>query len=999
MKGKTTKRDHRRRNLATAVILGVMGAVAAEPAFAQDIQQTSDERIEFDIAAQPLSSALSEFARQARVNALYFSDDLQRLPSSQLRGAYTRQQALDLLLARSGYNGRISGGNLLLAQEQPSRPQQESAANGAETTPASDAAINGRESDEEIVVTGTRIRGQAPVGANVITVDRQEIEESGLSTGEQLIRALPQAYGGGFAQNVGFSFGNTGGGSGINLRGLGADATLTLVNNRRLPVMGTNSNFVDISSIPVTAIERIEVLPDSASAIYGSDAVGGVVNFVLRQDFEGAELRLRHGAVTHGGLHETRVAGAAGHDFGPLNVFVAVEHFERSALSMQDRDYLANSDLRRFGGSDFRLLNANPANLIISGLGARPVPSGQDGSDLSDADVIAGPLNMQNQNEALDALPESSYDAIYTAARWGVAPNLEVYGEARFVAREYSQRGSHVTQRITIPSTNAFRTVNNLFAGRTLQADYDFTRDLGPRIDFGDMETVDLAAGATFHLGDDWSFEPSLSYSRVGGNHRLGLIINSTALIAALASSDPDVAFNPFGDGSFTNPATLAKLRGYTHNNLESEVWSTALKADGTLFDLPAGSVRTAFGVDYRQEFFEIAGETFSSGTAPAPRVSSSNGRSVSAIYGELLLPVVGNGFLAQLGERFDLSLAVRHERYSDFGGTTNPKLGLVYEPVTGLSFRANWGQSFRAPNLSDLDTDNFSGRRLVRAQNQIDPGAPSGRSNAILVFGANPDLTEQRAQSWSAGITIDPPTAPGLRFDAGYFDVQFSDRIGRINNLVVALTPGSEFSALVNRAPDDALITALLAEANLQGTGGGFNVADISVVVDVRSQNLAVTNINGFDVATSWNAADVLGGELELSASATYIIAFERAVTPAAPVLDVAGTFGNPTNLRGRFGATWRNDAYSLAAFANYTGRSEDRLSSPARDIDEWITVDLTASAALWGGGGPRLTLSATNVFDENPPFVNNGLGIGYDPANADPLGRFVAIEIAQRF
>ena len=152
MKGKTTKRHDRRRKLATALISGAMGAVAAQTAFAQDVQQISDERVAFDIAAQPLSSALSEFARQAQVNALYFSDDLRGLSAPQLRGSYTRQQALDLLLARSGYNARISGGNLVLVQEQTTRPQRESAATGAETTETNEA----RPDQEDIVVTGPR---------------------------------------------------------------------------------------------------------------------------------------------------------------------------------------------------------------------------------------------------------------------------------------------------------------------------------------------------------------------------------------------------------------------------------------------------------------------------------------------------------------------------------------------------------------------------------------------------------------------------------------------------------------------------------------------------------------------------------------------------------------------------------------------------------------------------------------------------------------------------
>lgn len=193
MQGRTTNRNRRRLNLAHALIFGAMGAAGIEPALSQDLQQVSDERIEFDIAAQPLSGALTEFARQSRINALYFSDDLSGLSSPQLRGSYTPQQALDLLLARSGYSGRISGENLVLAQEQSSRPQRESAAtNGAEGR--SDADEGGSGAEDELVVTGTRIRGAAPAGAHIETLTREEIEQTGRSTVQDVLQTLPQNF-------------------------------------------------------------------------------------------------------------------------------------------------------------------------------------------------------------------------------------------------------------------------------------------------------------------------------------------------------------------------------------------------------------------------------------------------------------------------------------------------------------------------------------------------------------------------------------------------------------------------------------------------------------------------------------------------------------------------------------------------------------------------------------------------------------------------------------
>ena len=315
--GKRPKREKRQRKLATALILSAMGAVAAEPALAHDLQQISaDERVQFDIAAQPLSAALSEFARQARVNALYFSDDLRGLSSPPLRGSFTRQQALDLLLARSGYSGRISGGNLVLAQEQSARPQQDSAANsGAETAqPASTTADDEAVPDEEIVVTGSRIRGAAPVGANLVTIDRNDIEESGRSTVQDVLGLVSQNFTGGTFEttqqggpehNANRSFSSS-----INLRGLGPGSTLSLVNGRRVAPAGLG-HFVDVSTIPLAAVERVEVLADGASAAYGSDAVGGVVNFILRGDFEGAETSLRFGSDGRGDVSEQVISHVA----------------------------------------------------------------------------------------------------------------------------------------------------------------------------------------------------------------------------------------------------------------------------------------------------------------------------------------------------------------------------------------------------------------------------------------------------------------------------------------------------------------------------------------------------------------------------------------------------------------------------------------------------------------------------------------------------------------
>ncbi len=997
--------------LATALASTSWLALGAA-AFAQTAPASvAEDRVAYDIPAQPLSSALTQFAAQSRLQILFSQQELSGLSAPALRGTYTPREALRLLLSRTELRAEIgAGGVVRLAGDLP-RPQRLRAEQRSGQAPqANDPSERARAQEqrtgedgvgeEEIVVTGTRIRGSAPVGSNLVTVDRAEIDRSGLSTTEEIMRTLPQVFSGGFAQHISFQNGNIGGGSGLNLRGLGADATLTLVNGRRLPVMGLRGNFTDISSIPASAIERIEVLPDSASAIYGSDAVGGVVNFILRRDFEGAEFRARTGAVTDGDLEEMRFSAAAGARLGALRLFGAYEFFDRTALRNADRAYLADSDLTAMGGANFDSLRSNPTTLIVSGLGVFAVPFGQDGSNLAQSDLIAGAVNTANANEGLDALPDYNQHAAFLSAEFDLAPDATLFADARYARRSFLSANAHVTQRITIPASNAFRAQNALFPGRTVQADYDFYRDLGPRLEDGETETLDLAARLRWDVGDRWQIEPLLSYARVASDHVRRNLVNVPALNAALASADPNVAFNPFGDGSFTNPATIASIRGFGQSNLVSETWSVSVKADGPLFRLPAGEARLALGADYRHEFFGIDEVSFTTTAAPSPSTSSKNDRNVEAAFAELLIPLFGESAPPLIGERVDLSLAGRFERYSDFGETFNPKLGLRWDLTDALSLRGSYGRSFRAPNLSDLDPDGTLARRQVRGLNITDTGAPSGRSNILLVLGANPDLQEQRAESWSAGLTYAPP-ASGLRADLTYFDVQFSDRIASITNIAAALNPASEFASLIDRSPDPAQVAALLAEAQALGTSGGFSAGDISVIVDARATNLALTDVRGMDLGLSYRA-QFGAGELILRADATYLFDFLRAASPLASPVNVVDTVGNPVDLRARLGATWRTGRFNASAFANYTDAFDDNLSSPQRRVESWTTIDLNLGWRFSppdSERGAELSLSIINAFDEDPPFVNNAAGVGYDPSNADPLGRFVALELKTRF
>jgi iron complex outermembrane receptor protein len=346
------------RAALAAMFASVSAAAMLAPtqAVAQD-QRAAEAIVAYDIEAQPLSSALREFAQQSGVSVLYPYDQLRDRQAPALRGRYARDEALRLLLAGSGVTASVQAdGSIRL--EDPSRPQPI----GAD---AAQQATDENADSEEIVVTGTRIRGAHPAGSNLTTIARDDIEQTGRSSVQDVLSILPQNFPG--SQNDTTQLGsiNTGRniafGSTVDLRGLGADATLTLLNGRRLAPAGFG-NFVDISTVPLAAVERIEVLADGASALYGSDAVAGVVNVILRRDFEGAETTLRYGAATRGDPEETNFSQLFGASWQGGNAMIGYEYRDRTALAAADRDFSATSDLRPWGGSNFSSISTNPGN-------------------------------------------------------------------------------------------------------------------------------------------------------------------------------------------------------------------------------------------------------------------------------------------------------------------------------------------------------------------------------------------------------------------------------------------------------------------------------------------------------------------------------------------------------------------------------------------------------------------------------------------------------------
>lgn len=341
-------------------VSAILCSVAAMTAFASTAHSAdSGAPVELNIPAQSLEDALLELARQASVQLVISSGSLPQRSAPSITGTLRLNEALDRLLRDTDLGYKWTGEKTLMiaprgagmqtisttsaGEFQSARPTQDEENREEEhLTKAEEEMRRGRV--EEVVVTGSHIRGAQNLSSPVITFDRRDIEASGYSTTQQFIRSLPQNLSSVSDTTVGQQNGGPGAqisydGSGINLRGLGSDATLVLLDGRRLASAGDGS-FVDISLIPLNAIERIEVLTDGASAIYGSDAVGGVVNLILRTDFQGAESRVRYGAVTEGSRNERQVAQMLGGSWESGRALLSYEYHRDTALDAADRDFI-----------------------------------------------------------------------------------------------------------------------------------------------------------------------------------------------------------------------------------------------------------------------------------------------------------------------------------------------------------------------------------------------------------------------------------------------------------------------------------------------------------------------------------------------------------------------------------------------------------------------------------------------------------------------------------
>ncbi len=958
--------------------------------------------MDFSLPAEPFTQAVLDFSHQSGLSAIYgLTPQMEKLVTRPVNGPMSSSEALTRMLQGSGLTFEFDTPHSVLIEPQLTADSGPAPA-AAQPGPAGPSAVAPAPLDqgrlEQVNVTGSLIRGVQGVIAPVVYVQRQQLSGAAYATVEDALYSLPIASLNGPREDLGLD-NNYQYGAGIDLRGLGVGATLVLVDGHRQPLSGLTGDFVDVSTIPLSAVERVEVLPEGASALYGSDAIAGVVNIIMRDDFQGAETQARYGTAVDG-RRELMVSQLLGTHWNGGHAMLAYEFSDATPLAAADRAYTANTDKTPFGGANYDSYYSNPGNIIDPATlqPAYGIPAGQDGKSLT-AGQLSTSINLANPFAGAQLFPERTAHELYAAASQDIGDRIRLFAQGRFAQRDTLSDYLPYTQILLVPPTNPFYV--NPFPGApyTLVA-YSFARDLGPTA-FASRSRVHMGtAGVGMQLAADWQATLSESYGRQSLLDHEYDQTNPVALSAALADSNPATAFDPFADGSHTDAATLAAIRAIYVLQSTSGIESTSLVADGPLFAMPAGQAKLAVGVERRQETLDL--DEQDSTDASGQTISQSFARHVTSLFSQLVLPLAGTPRGRRDTPALQLSLSGRFEHYSDFGDAFNPMADIRWIPLQSLKLRASWGRSFRAPTLDNLyDTAQNAAATTVL----VDPKSPSGRSLVLVEEGSNPRLKQETARTWTAGFDLAPPDLAGTTLSLTYYSIDYDNRIEQpaAGDPLDILALGNEWASVITRNPTQAQIAAVCGSPVYKGSASSCLASAPAAIIDGRLANLASTRTSGLDLETH-ELLRGRAGNFALGVMGNYVFHFDQGINPAAPAGDIVNTTGNPLALRLRGTLAWtRRDPQEpgprLELAVNHTGAYRNAASTLIPRVSAWTTLDLQAGYRTDKGpewlSGAEVTLNVVNVLNHDPPFVDSEFG--YDVNNVQALGRVVSLSITK--
>jgi iron complex outermembrane recepter protein len=820
---------------------------------------------------------------------------------------------------------------------------------------------------QRVEVTGSRIkRSPGQEGPTAVeTMSREELQRQGFGSVSEALNNLSASG----ATSANENNGSTSlGSAALSLRSLSPNATLVLVNGRRIAYNGfstviglTSQSFVDLNSIPLAAVDRIEILKDSASAVYGSDAIGGVVNVILRRDYRGAELGAMFG-TTRADEHETRASAAFG--FGSLgsdryNVLAVVQGSERKAILARDRDYaLASGALLRYAGL------ASPTGNAI-GL-TTPIDNSPRCPSATPVVVAGSTLCGENAVALTSLAPEQRGADLYLRGSALVGNTMTAFAEVGSSRTESLYTLNPTARQFVVQASNPA----NPF-GQNVVSPFRFDA-VGQRLISAENQASRFLVGLKGALGvHDW--ELALGQTRTDSTQSAENIVRLEPL-ADLVSSGTLKLFEP------NSPAVIASIRASAVREGRYDVTFADAKVNGDVGRWIGGDVAYAAGMEVRRErqfdrpSADLAQGTFIGfGLASGPFEVS---RKAAALFGELS---------ARWGTAWEALFALRAEHYGDFGRSINPKLGLRFSPASNLALRVSGGTAFRAPSLLEANyppsSTSGSGTDTTRCAALNIPLSSCPSSQFTLNLRSDPDIGPERARTFTAGAVFAPTREVSMSLDV--VDIRLKDQIG-LNFYDVFPTGG--------RPLDEAFVTR---GAPAPGDPAGVP-APLSTVTLQMANAFGETHTRSIDLGLQLRER-LAGGQLDMELSATYLDSFEQKRGRGEPLSTLTGSFGFP-RWRGTATTTFVVGPWAATLTLRHVGgyRDDGVVLAVPRKVATDSTVDVQGQYQF--GQGTRLALGVRNLLDRDPP-QSFSLAQGYNTQLASPRGRFGYARITHAF
>jgi iron complex outermembrane receptor protein len=931
-----------------------------------------------------------------------------------------------------------------------------------QTAPAPDqpAAAGSQGSElERITVTGYIVPKIGEGAQPVTTLDRTYIEQQGDQTVSEVIQRLP-------SNNQAFTpFVNTGASfspaaSEVNLYGIGTGSTLVLIDNKRQAIFPFPQNgfqgFVDLNSIPLAAVDHIEVLKDGASALYGSDAIAGVVNVILKNDYNGGDIFGYWGISQRGDYEVYHAQATAGivkqlSENSKLTLLAAFDYYQSSPIDAKDRGFSADVNHSKRGAdlSDLRSSTA-PAGKFV-GVTTGNVYNITPGTSTL---VLNGPTESYNTVPGVQLSPREEKVGAFVKMTYQLNQYVKLYDEfsyqynhekASFTASPVSN-----TDFIVTPATNPFNpTGEDLDTKlRLLQA--------GPRITDTKIETYrNLGGIQLINLPKNWTVDASFVYSEVDGHQETSNFVTKSGLQAALDGTlrgFEGIFFNPFIDQTIPNAQNqrlINAIKVPTNDHARTSLVQLSLTAGGELFDLPAGPVTAGFGLEYRSnDYIDYKDKNLRNGNivATGGGGNASGSDYVKAAYGELTIPILGGKWSWPGARLLEFVLSERYDDYSSFGEAWKPKLSVRYKPFDDFTIRASYSEGFRAPSVTELFSAPIQAFTFVTDPKVPPPPNGTFYEVALRTVG-NPNLKPETAYSYYLGAVWRPGAqdpdhswwgwANGFTAYVDWVEISKRSVINTINPQFVVNNPAL-FPGFVTR---DAFGNILQ--------------------VDDPLENLGAVRVDALDFGASYVTKEYNWGKLNLAVDATWnyhvsqqntvggqVINVTNSLAPSFPVAPDFKLTGSVFYSKTVFGV----DTFRTGLTINYLDSEHDindfrGLGLDLRDpnfgfpdthvVGSWTTFDwqisytfgkpeeVTPATAKPGydkegkrvvgekaispqaegrSAGWRRWLAATtftfginDIFDTRPPFQDSTAG--FDTASATPIQRYFYISVEKKF